>query len=42
LKAEVSFLDGEEGNTSFFEVKDGEEGFDRQATLYQVALEWVF
>lgn len=42
LKAEVSFLDGEEGNTSFFEVKAGEEDFDRQATLYQVALEWVF
>ena len=40
LKAEVSFLDGKEGKTSFFVVDD--QRFDRNATLYQVALEWVF
>ncbi len=40
LKGEISFLDGKEGKTSFFDVE--EQSFDRNATLYQVALEWVF
>ncbi|GFD95187.1 hypothetical protein KUL156_09540 [Alteromonas sp. KUL156] len=40
LKAELSFLDGKEGKTSFFDVED--ESFDRNAMLYQLALEWVF
>lgn len=40
LKAELSLLDGKEGRTSFYEVKDN--NFDRNATLYQVAVEWIF
>lgn len=40
LKAELSLLDGEEGRTSFYEVKN--DNFDRNATLYQVAVEWIF
>lgn len=42
LKAEVTFLDGEPGKTSLFELKAGSENFDRQAVLYQFGLEWVF
>ena len=40
LKAEVSLLDGKQGKTSFFDIQD--ETFDRNAMLYQLALEWVF
>ena len=39
-RREISFLDGKEGKTSFFDVE--EQSFDRNATLYQVAVEWVF
>jgi hypothetical protein len=41
LKAEVTFLDGEPGQRSFFsDIPD--QSFDRKATLYQVGVEWVF
>ncbi|AXT39194.1 hypothetical protein D1814_11145 [Alteromonas sp. BL110] len=40
FKAELSLLNGKEGRTSFYEVK--ENNFDRNATLYQVAVEWIF
>ena len=40
LKAELSILDGKEGKTSFYNIK--ERSFDRNAALYQVAVEWVF
>lgn len=42
FKAEVSFLDGEPGKTSLFEIKSGEQDFDRKAVLYQFGVEWVF
>nr|WP_136250981.1 hypothetical protein [Ningiella ruwaisensis] len=41
LKTEVTFLKGEDGERAFFEIED-EANFDRDATLYQVAFEWVF
>ena len=40
LKAELSILDGKEGKSSFYDIK--ENSFDRNAALYQVAVEWVF
>lgn len=40
LKADVSLLRGQGKQRSFFDVRD--EQFDNAATLYQVALEWVF
>jgi|TARA_Y100000296_G_scaffold61579_1_gene71423 hypothetical protein len=40
LKAELSILDGKEGKSSFYDIK--ESNFDRNAALYQVAVEWVF
>ena len=42
LKAEVSFLKGKEGKTSFFELDVIDSDFDRRATLYQLGMEWVF
>jgi hypothetical protein len=40
-KADVTFLDGKPGESSFFtEIND--PNFDRKATLYQIGLEWVF
>ncbi|QPG07201.1 hypothetical protein IT774_11010 [Salinimonas marina] len=42
LKGEVSFLNNKDGQTSYLELQPGKEMFDRRATLYQVALEWVF
>ncbi|MBF7074400.1 hypothetical protein ISG33_13420 [Glaciecola sp. MH2013] len=40
-KAEITVLDGEPGQRSFYsEIAD--PSFDRKATLYQVAIEWVF
>jgi hypothetical protein len=40
-KAEITYLSGEPNQNSFFEdITDPD--FDRKATLYQVALEWVF
>jgi hypothetical protein len=41
FKAEVAFLAGRHGQRSLFSIKNAAE-FDRQATLYQVSLEWVF
>jgi hypothetical protein len=41
LKGEVTLLRGEEGETSFFS-NISNPNFDRDATLYQFALEWVF
>jgi hypothetical protein len=41
LKAEIAFLVGRHGQRSLFSIKNDVE-FDRQATLYQVSLEWVF
>ena len=40
IKSDVSLLKGKAGQRSFFEI--GNEDFDNSATLYQVALEWVF
>lgn len=40
LKGEVSWLDGAQAERAFFIISDNT--FDRQATLYQVAVEWVF
>lgn len=42
LKAEITWLDGESGKSSFYDVTSIQEGFDRDTTLYQVAWEWVF
>ena len=42
FKAEVSFLNGEKGKTSFFDVDEDANDFDRKATLYLVGMEWVF
>lgn len=42
FKAEVSFLNGERGKTSFFNIKDDGGDFDRNAILYQLGVEWVF
>lgn len=42
LKAEVSLLDGRRDASSFFEIIEGNEDFNRSSTLYQFALEWVF
>jgi len=40
-KAEVTFLDGEPGENSFFtDITD--PNYNRKATLYQFGLEWVF
>jgi len=40
-KAEITFLRGEEGQNSFFtDITDS--NFDRNATLYQLGLEWYF
>ena len=40
LKADITFLHGNDGETAMFEsIKDG---FDRESQLYQVAMEWVF
>lgn len=41
LKAEITFLDAEKGERGFFRITDP-QNFDGEATLYQVALEWVF
>jgi hypothetical protein len=40
LKTEVSLLDGESDANSFFE--SIQSGFNRDATLYKMSLEWVF
>lgn len=40
LKADVTFLQGDKNEAAMFQ--DIEDGFDRKAQLYQVALEWVF
>jgi hypothetical protein len=41
MKAEVTFLDGKKDEDAFFsDITD--PNFDRQATLYQLAVEWVF
>ncbi|OFI36107.1 hypothetical protein BFC17_10235 [Alteromonas lipolytica] len=40
LKADVSLLRGQGKQRAFFEVKN--EQFDNTATLYQLAVEWVF
>jgi len=40
IKGDVSFLRGQGQQRAFFEVKNAD--FDNSATLYQVALEWVF
>ncbi|WP_175405033.1 TonB-dependent receptor [Salinimonas lutimaris] len=42
LKAEITWLDGEPGQSSFYDVTSIQDGFDRDTTLYQVAWEWVF
>lgn len=42
FKAEVSFLNGERGKTSFFHIKESAQDFDRKAILYQLGVEWVF
>ena len=42
LKAEITWLAGEPGKSSFYDVTSIQEGFDRDTTLYQVAWEWVF
>lgn len=41
FKAEVTFLDGDNNDRAFFNIKDP-QNFDREATLYQIAMEWVF
>ena len=40
IKGDVSLLRGKDQERAFFEVKNA--NFDNSATLYQVALEWVF
>lgn len=40
IKSDISLLRGKAGQRSFFEISN--EEFDNSATLYQVALEWVF
>lgn len=40
IKAEVTLITAEEGSTANFDALN--ERFDRQAPLYQLALEWVF
>ena len=40
IKGDISFLHGQGQQRAFFEVKNTD--FDNSATLYQVALEWVF
>ncbi|HCL10944.1 MAG TPA: hypothetical protein DHW66_01855 [Alteromonas sp.] len=40
IKGDVSLLRGKDQKRAFFEVKNA--NFDNSATLYQVALEWVF
>lgn len=40
LKTDITFLIGKDGDTAMFNSID--EGFDRKAQLYQVAVEWVF
>ncbi|MBU2979638.1 hypothetical protein KO501_15505 [Alteromonas sp. C1M14] len=42
FKGEVSFLNGERGKTSFFDINDDAVDFDRNAILYQLGVEWVF
>lgn len=41
MKAELTFLDGEPEQNSFFSSIE-DPNFDRKATLYQLGLEWVF
>jgi hypothetical protein len=41
IKAELSFLDAEEGDRAFFDAIPNDSGI-RHSTLYQIALEWVF
>lgn len=40
-KAEVTFLDGEPNQNSFYS-QISDETFDRKATLYQFGVEWIF
>ncbi|MDC0610357.1 porin [Vibrio sp.] len=40
LKAEICLIDGYSGKNSFFD--SIEDGFDRDATLYKISMEWVF
>ncbi|WP_226989243.1 hypothetical protein [Paraglaciecola arctica] len=40
LKGEVSWINGEETDRAYFSIND--PSFDRKATLYLLALEWVF
>ena len=40
IKGDISFLRGQGQQRAFFEVKNAD--FNNSATLYQVALEWVF
>ncbi|TYL47584.1 hypothetical protein [Marinomonas sp. IMCC 4694] len=40
LKADVTFIQGEEDDTALFD--SIQSGFDRKTALYQVAMEWVF
>tara|TARA_Y100001968_G_scaffold288220_1_gene290276 strand:+ start:662 stop:1873 length:1212 start_codon:yes stop_codon:yes gene_type:complete len=40
IKGDISFLHGQGQQRAFFEIKNTD--FDNSATLYQVALEWVF
>lgn len=40
LKAEVTLLDGDSDKNSFFD--SIQEGFDRDASLYKLSVEWVF
>ena len=42
LKTEITWLDGEPGKSSFYDVSSIQDGFDRDTVLYQVAWEWVF
>ncbi len=41
FKAEVTFIEGDSNDRAFFNIKDT-QNFDREATLYQLAMEWVF
>lgn len=41
VKVEWTLLDGKAGQRAYFDVID-HDAFDRHASLYQVALEWVF
>lgn len=41
IKAEIAFLDPEEGARGFFNAVPSDSN-DRQSTLYQLAIEWVF